>query len=100
MSMHRGLAHDVIEHAPKPVHAEDVPPLPSKWNLMDRNTSLDIYNNGLDVKFSGPPRGHDEAAVVRADHPMPKSGGIYYYEIQVLSKGREGYDTIAGHVRC
>jgi hypothetical protein len=22
---------------------------------------------------------------------MPKSGGIYYYEIQVLSKGREGY---------
>jgi hypothetical protein len=87
MSMHRG-GHD---EQPKVVNPDDLPPpLPTKWNAMDRNNSLEIFNSGLDVKFSGVQRGHDEAAVVRADHPMPKAGGIYYFEIQVLSKGREG----------
>jgi hypothetical protein len=96
LSVHRGLAHDVVEHPPRTL-AEDVPPLPSKWNMLDRSTSLDIHNGGLDVKFSGQARGHDEAAVVRANHPMPKMGGIYYYEIQVLSKGREGYGLLQSH---
>jgi hypothetical protein len=91
LSAHRGLSHDVVENPPKPTHTEDAPPpLPSKWNVMDRNTALDIAHNGLEVKFTGQPRGNDEAAVVRADHPMPKAGGIYYYEIEVLSTGREG----------
>jgi hypothetical protein len=91
LSAHRGMSHDVVEHPPKPMHPEDAPPpLPSKWNATDRNNYLDLYNNGLDVKFTAVSRSHDDAAVVRADHPMPKAGGIYYYEIQVLSKGREG----------
>jgi hypothetical protein len=91
LSSHRGLAHDVVEHAPKTTHVEDVPPpLPTRWNVGDRSSFLEIYNSGLDAKFVGPPRGHDEAGAVRADHPMPKTGGIYYFEIQVLSKGRDG----------
>jgi hypothetical protein len=90
LAAHRGITADVVERPPK-MSDDTPPPLPSKWNMMDRNnTSVDIYNNGLDAKFTGPPRGHDDAAVVRADHPMPKVGGIYYFEIQVLSKGREG----------
>lgn len=32
-----------------------------------------------------------DAAAVRANHPAPVLSGIYYYEVQILSKGRSGY---------
>lgn len=37
-------------------------------------------------------KSENEAGAVRADHPVPANCGIYYFEITVLSKGKEGYD--------
>ena len=33
---------------------------------------------------------HKDAASVRASHPIPPACGIYYFEIRVISKGRDG----------
>lgn len=95
---HRGLSHDIVEHPPQPMYmdssVEDPPlPLPSRWNPPEKNLGLELYADGLQVRFSGTAKPqHDEAACVRADHPMPKMAGIYYFEIQIQSKlQREGY---------
>jgi len=38
----------------------------------------------------GPGKNHKDAASVRATHAIPASCGIYYYEVKVISKGRDG----------
>ena len=35
-------------------------------------------------------KNHKDAASVRATHPIPAACGIYYFEVKVISKGREG----------
>jgi hypothetical protein len=32
-----------------------------------------------------------DAASVRSNHPIPSECGIYYFEIEIISRGREGY---------
>lgn len=32
-----------------------------------------------------------DAAAVRADHPIPPQAGVYYFEVQVISNGQKGY---------
>ncbi|KAK7595097.1 hypothetical protein V9T40_001530 [Parthenolecanium corni] len=34
---------------------------------------------------------HKDAASVRATHPIPPSCGLYYFEVKIISKGRDGY---------
>jgi Ran-binding protein 9/10 len=95
---HRGLTHDIIERMPVgagvgPAGVEEVVmPLPSRWNEADKFAGLELLSDGLEVRFSGigKPGAHEEAAAVRADHPMPRQSGIYYFEVTVLSKGKEG----------
>jgi len=41
--------------------------------------------------IAGPGKNHKDAASVRATHPIPTSCGIYYFEVKVISKGRDGY---------
>ncbi|CAZ80030.1 unnamed protein product [Tuber melanosporum] len=86
---HRGLAYDVIEN----VSGDDdaLNPLPTRWNENDKCPGIDLLNNGMEVKFSGPQKASDNDAVaVRADQPMPPQCGLFYYEVTVVSKGKEG----------
>jgi hypothetical protein len=85
---YRGLAHEIVERAP--VFVDEPAPWPTKWNEGDKFAQLDIEENGRLAKFSGSQKTHDEAAAVRADFPMPRQCGIYYYEVTVISKGRDG----------
>ena len=32
-----------------------------------------------------------DASSVRATHPIPASCGLYYFEVRIVSKGRDGY---------
>lgn len=88
---HRGMTYDIIEKEP-PVD-DDLPmPLPTRWNDQDKYTGLELSNGALEVRYTGPVNKHDhDAAAVRADHPMPAQCGIYYFEITIQSKPREGY---------
>lgn len=89
---HYGIARDVVERPP--AHAEDedtIDPLPTRWGVSkeDKASGLEVMADGLEVKYMGP-RNHQErendAAAIRADHPMPLQCGLYYFEITVLSR--------------
>ena len=87
---HRGMTYEIIERQPE-VEDDGLTPLPSKWAEMDKNAGLEISADGQDVKFVGPSKTLDnEAASTRSDNPMPSQCGIYYYEVSIISKGKEG----------
>lgn len=90
---YRGLTHEVVERSPVFVD-ESVAPWPTRWNETDKFAQLDLEDDGRQAKFSGTQKTHDEAAAVRADFPMPRQCGIYYYEVTVMSKGKDGYAII------
>lgn len=89
--IHRGVVNDVIERLPPP-SADDAiyHPLPSRWNEDDKMGGLDILADGTEVKFNGVTKTSDEAAAVRSDYPMPKECGIFYFEVTILSRGKDG----------
>ncbi len=46
----------------------------------------------LSMNFTpGPGDADKDAASVRADHPVPFDVSLYYYEVQVINKGRDGF---------
>jgi len=65
-------------------------PLPSRWSETDKCPGLEILADGSEVRFQGVSKAPDDAAAVRSDQPMPKECGIYYFEVTILSRGKEG----------
>ncbi|KAJ4292621.1 hypothetical protein N0V90_009284 [Kalmusia sp. IMI 367209] len=87
---HRGLAHEVIERTPASTE-EAIVPWPTEWNDADKFTQMEVEESGRQARFAGSGKsGNDEAAAVRANFPMPRQCGIYYYEVTVVSKGKDG----------
>lgn len=41
-------------------------------------------------RLAGHGKNHKDAASVRATHPIPAACGIYYFEVKIVSKGRDG----------
>ncbi|CAF0744826.1 unnamed protein product [Rotaria sordida] len=72
-------------------HVGDDIHLPTKWNGKDKASTLILQQNDLVVTYKGPGKTHKDAASVRSDHPIPPLTGIYYFEVKILSKGRDGY---------
>lgn len=88
---HRGMTYEIIEKEP-PTTADQFMPLPSGWSAVDRHTGLELSDEYMGVRYTGPVHKHDhEAAALRANHPMPPQCGIYYFEIKIESKPKEGY---------
>ena len=86
---HRGIKYDIKESQP-PVENEILPALPSRWAETDQMGGLKIDNDGLDIRFSNDIKLHDhEAVAARSDHAMPPQCGIYYYELTIISKGKD-----------
>eukprot|EP00127_Corallochytrium_limacisporum_P002705 Clim_evm14s136 gene=Clim_evmTU14s136 len=68
-------------------------PLPSAWNHKDRYQHLALtsgYGN-LRVEYNGPGKSDNDAAAVRANYKIPSACGVYYFEVKIVNKGREGY---------
>ena len=85
----RAPVQDVIERLP-PITPDGPRLLPSRWNESDRCSGLELLADGSEVRFTGVSKTPDDAAAVRSDHPMPREAGIYYFEITILSRGKEG----------
>ncbi|KAF2768842.1 SPRY-domain-containing protein [Teratosphaeria nubilosa] len=81
---------DVIERLPPPGDEDKSQALPTRWNEEDKMNGLEILGDGTEVRFNGVTKSSDEAASIRADHPMPKECGIYYFEVTILSRGKDG----------
>ncbi|KAF3484172.1 ran-binding protein [Arthroderma uncinatum] len=94
---HRGMTYDIVENqssgteSTAPVDGQNLTPLPARWNESDKYGGLDLLADGLEVRYIGHVNKHEqEAAAVRADQPMPVKCGIYYFEITILAKPKEG----------
>ncbi|KAJ5707961.1 SPla/RYanodine receptor SPRY [Penicillium malachiteum] len=88
---HRGMTYDLIEKEPPTPTSDNINPLPTQWSSLDKYPGLELSGDGLDVRYTGPIHKHDhEAAALRADNPMPPQCGIYYFEIKIESKPKEG----------
>ena len=93
-----------------PMVNEEDTPLPRCWSTkVRRNISLcikniilyftvqDKYNyiglsqSNLRVHYKGHGKTHKDASSVRATHSIPASCGLYYFEVKIISKGRDGY---------
>lgn len=57
---------------------------------LDDTSSSDLHTVAL------PPQ---NAAAVRADYPIPPQAGVYYYEVEVVSRGQMGYIGIGFSTR-
>ena len=86
-------------------------PLPRSWSAKDKYTYIGLSQNNLRVHYKGrrlrcvmsldekwisvpylvgSGKNHKDAASVRTAHPIPAACGVYYFEIKVISKGRDG----------
>ncbi|WAR12872.1 RANB9-like protein [Mya arenaria] len=81
------------EHLKKlyPAVNEEETPLPRSWSAKDKFNYLGLTQNNLRVHYKGVGKTHKDAASVRASHPIPSACGIYYFEVKIISKGRDGY---------
>ncbi|KAJ6635769.1 Ran-binding protein 9 [Pseudolycoriella hygida] len=83
---------------------ENETPLPRSWSSKDKCTSIGLTQNNLRVHykgiylllyfmnyFPGSGKSHNDAASVRTSHPIPAACGLYYFEVKIISKGRDGY---------
>jgi len=68
-----------------------VTPLPTKWSSRDKYQHLNVFQDGLRVLYNGQGKNHKDAGSVRANYPIPVACGLYYFEIKVITKGRDGY---------
>uniref|UniRef100_A0A1A8GT46 RAN binding protein 9 n=1 Tax=Nothobranchius korthausae TaxID=1143690 RepID=A0A1A8GT46_9TELE len=74
-----------------PAVNEEETPLPRSWSPKDKYSYIGLSQNNLRVHYKGHGKNHKDAASVRAMHPIPAACGIYYFEVKIVSKGRDGY---------
>jgi Ran-binding protein 9/10 len=66
--------------------------VPSNWDTIPRGHSMRFLEiHGLRVCYKGPGSDDRDAAAIRTDHPIPSSCPLYYFEIEIVNKGRDGF---------
>jgi len=74
-----------------PFVKQDDTPLPRAWSTKDKYNYIGLSQNNLRVHYKGHGKNHKDASSVRATYPIPASCGLYYFEVKIVSKGRDGY---------
>ncbi|XP_062285561.1 ran-binding protein 9 [Scomber scombrus] len=74
-----------------PAVSEQETPLPRSWSPKDKFSYIGLSQNNLRVHYKGHGKTPKDAASVRATHPIPAACGVYYFEVKIISKGRDGY---------
>jgi len=74
-----------------PMVNEEETPLPRSWSTKDKYNYIGLSQSNLRVHYKGHGKTHKDASSVRATHPIPASCGLYYFEVKIISKGRDGY---------
>ncbi|XP_070167740.1 ran-binding protein 9 isoform X1 [Polyergus mexicanus] len=83
-----------------PMVNEEETPLPRSWSTRDKYNYIGLSQNNLRVHYKvsrgrvlspGYGKTHKDAASVRTTHAIPAACGLYYFEVKIVSKGRDGY---------
>lgn len=65
---------------------------PNHWDTSSRGPSMRYLEvSGNRVRYKGPGSDDRDAAAVRADHAVPLSCPLYYFEIEIVNRGRDGF---------
>ena len=65
---------------------------PSTWDVNSRSPSMRYLDiSGLRVRYKGPGSDDRDAAAIRTNHPVPPSCPLYYFEVEIVNKGRDGF---------
>lgn len=73
---------------------DDISKLPQIWSAESRAPPIGLTADYLGAYFRTHNRREEDdksAAAIRADHPIPPSCLLYYFEIKIISKGKEGF---------
>ncbi|GLB36579.1 putative protein with domain in SPla and the RYanodine receptor [Lyophyllum shimeji] len=74
---------------------EQILRLPTRWSDQFRHALLSVSGDGRDLTYHGAScSGDRDAAAARTVHPIPPACGIYYYEVEIISKGQKGHISI------
>ncbi|XP_066145816.1 ran-binding protein 9 isoform X1 [Euwallacea fornicatus] len=74
-----------------PAVNEDKTPLPRAWSPKEKYSYIGLSQSNLRVHYKGHGNSHRDAASIQATHPIPATCGLYYFEVKIVSKGRDGY---------
>ncbi|XP_030759134.1 ran-binding protein 9 isoform X2 [Sitophilus oryzae] len=74
-----------------PAVNEDRTPLPRAWSPKEKYGYIGLSQGNLRVHYKGYGNSHRDAASIQATHPIPAACGLYYFEVKIVSKGRDGY---------
>jgi len=81
-----------FEHRLKQLYPKvDIADLPSKWSSKDKHQHLRLTEGNLKVVYNGQGKSHKDAGSVRSDREIPFQCAIYYFEVTVVKRGRDGY---------
>jgi Ran-binding protein 9/10 len=68
--------------------------LPNSFNPEDRSNRIEVESDGKMIKYVGPGRNDSDAAAIRSNIPVPPQVGIYYFEVKVVNRGRDGFIAV------
>jgi Ran-binding protein 9/10 len=70
-------------------------PMPTQWDATALRGQvarfIQISHNGCRAKYVGQGTDDRDAASVRADHPVPADCPIFYFEVEIVNAGRDGF---------
>lgn len=64
-------------------------PLPTHWSSVDRRETIYVSADRTLLKYKGLGVNHNDAASVRANHPIPHGCGTYYFEVTIITPERK-----------
>eukprot|EP00871_Galdieria_phlegrea_P004101 jgi/Galph1/4692/GphlegSOOS_G3390.1 len=64
---------------------------PFTWCNKDKCEYLELSKKNTCLKYQGPGKRNEDAAAARTTFPVPNSCAIFYFEIRILSAGRDGF---------
>ncbi|KAI1712882.1 SPRY domain-containing protein [Ditylenchus destructor] len=72
--------------------------MPTYWSLKNRRRCLLVSECGRSVIYQGAGKYDEDAATILANCPIPAECKIYYFEIQIIFKGRKGAEIDPGTI--
>ncbi|KAF0516276.1 SPRY-domain-containing protein [Gigaspora margarita] len=61
---------------------------PTAWDTENNSPFINIDSSGLKVNYTDPD--DNKAVIIRANHPIPSQCWIFYFEIKIINKGKNG----------
>ncbi|KAK7029698.1 hypothetical protein VNI00_014396 [Paramarasmius palmivorus] len=69
--------------------------LPTRWSDQYHHQALSLSNDGRELEYQGVGGSErDGAAAARSTEPIPPACGIYYYEVEIRSKGPKAHISV------